>query len=130
MHAKVYNSITEVPEKAWDAIVENNRLICTHRYLEAVEKSEINDCRYFYPVLYENGEIIAHTCVYFISTELDTFAQGVTKKTTNTIRRCWKNFFILRSLECGTPVATGTTISFREGANRADVLETICMEVE
>ena len=130
MEVKVYKSITEVDENAWDAIVENNRLICTHKYLEAIEKSEINDCRYYYPVLYENGEIIAHTCVYFISTELDTFAQGIPKKLINTIRQCWKSFFVLRSLECGTPIAAGTTISFRNGIDRTSVLGKICLEVE
>jgi len=130
MNIKSYNSITEIDEKEWDSIVGRNRLICTHRYLEAIEKSRINDCRFFYPVIYESGKIIAHTSVYYISTELDSFAQGAVKKAINFIRRIWKGFLILRTLECGTPVALGNTISMKEEADRSVVLRLMVREIE
>ncbi|NQS90284.1 GNAT family N-acetyltransferase [Patescibacteria group bacterium] len=117
-------------EKEWNSIVGKDRMICTYKYLNAIEKSEINDCRYYYPVVYEEGRIIAHACVYFISTELDAFAQGITKKIIDLIRRKWKGFFVLRSLECGTPVALGSTVSFREGINQAEVLSLMRREIE
>ncbi|MFH1505095.1 MAG: GNAT family N-acetyltransferase [Candidatus Omnitrophota bacterium] len=130
MKIKVYESVTEIDEKEWNAIVGRNRLICSHKYLKAIEKSQINDCRYYYPVVYDGNEIIAHTCVYSIDTELDTFARGITKIIINLIRRVWKEFLILRSLECGTPVAIGNTISFKEGADKANVLKLLAQEVE
>ncbi len=130
MTAEVLSSIDSIDEDRWNAIVGHNRLICRHDYLRAVEASQINDCRYFYPVVYENGEIVAHTCVYFISTELDSFSQGLAKKTITGIRRAWKSFLMLRSVECGTPVALGTTISFRTGIDRKEALSLIVQEVE
>ncbi|MCM8813178.1 MAG: GNAT family N-acetyltransferase [Candidatus Omnitrophica bacterium] len=131
MYVKIYQSITEIPESAWDAIVGPNRLICTHRFLEAVEKSEINDCRFYYPVVYDDaGKIIAHTCVYTISTELDTFAQGVVKKFIIAIRKIWKNFLIMRSLECGTPVALGNTISVGEEKNFDALFDAIIQGID
>ena len=130
MEVKVYSSIAEVDEAKWNVIVEKNRLICTHKYIEAVEKSNINDCRFFYPVVYDEGEIIAHATCYYISTELDAFAQGVVKNMVSLIRRRWKGFFILRTLECGTPVAAGNTISFRKDVDRVAILDLLCREIE
>jgi predicted N-acyltransferase len=68
--------------------------------------------------------------VYFISTELDSFARGILKKGIDGVRRLWRNFMVLRSVECGTPVALGSTISFREGADRESALMQIVRAVE
>jgi len=81
-------------------------------------------------VVYDGDRIIAHACVYFISTELDVFAQGPLRKIINLVRRKWKNFFILRSLECGPPIALGRTLSFRDGADRARALRLLCQGME
>lgn len=130
MEVTVYGSIAEVNEKEWDAIVGRDRIICTHRYLEAIEKSNINDCRYYYPVVYDGGKIIAHTCVYSISTELDVFAKGIVKRLINTIRKRWKNFLVLKTLECGTPVCLGNTISFSRGIDKESALKLIIKAME
>lgn len=131
MNSEVLKSIDEMDPTRWNAIVGRNRLICRHEYLRAIERSKINDCRYFYPVVYDNGELVAHACLYFITTELDTFAQGVVKKAVRSARKLWKNFLILRSVECGTPVALGSTISFKQGyENRALALMEIVRRCE
>ena len=130
MNVVIHKSINEIDEKEWDSIVEKNRLICTHSYIKAIEQSNINDCRYFYPVFYDKGEIVAHTSIYFISTELDLFAKGFLKNTIDIIRRGWKGFFILRSIECGTPVSLGNTISFKEGVDRVEIMNLLCAETE
>ncbi len=130
MKIKIHNSITEINEKDWDSIVSHDRIICKHQYLEAIENSGINNGRYYYPVVYDNNRIIAHTCLYTISTELDLFAQGPLKKMIDGLRKVWKNFLVLRSLECGTPVALGNTISFRDGTNRLEILELLCRKTE
>ncbi|OGV58774.1 MAG: hypothetical protein A2283_02390 [Lentisphaerae bacterium RIFOXYA12_FULL_48_11] len=130
MNITTYESINQVDEAEWNAIVGRDRLICRHEYLRGVEASRINDCRYFYPVLYKNGRIVAHACLYFISTELDSFAQGALKSGVEWMRRKWKTFMMLQSVECGTPVALGNTISIREGVDRVIVLGQIVGEAE
>ncbi|MFA5500380.1 MAG: GNAT family N-acetyltransferase [Candidatus Omnitrophota bacterium] len=130
MDVKLYKSISELDEEKWNSIVGRNRIICTYRYLKAVEGSGINDCRYYYPVVYDGERIVAHACVYSISTELDLFAQGAPKRLIDLIRKRWKRFFVLRSLECGTPVELGTTMSFAEGIDEKKALGLIIQEVE
>jgi predicted N-acyltransferase len=130
IRVKTYRSIAEVNEGEWDAIVGKDRILCTHKYIEALEKSGVNEGRCYYPVVYDGDEIIAHASVYFISTELDLCAQGAIKKIINLVRRKWKNFFILRSLECGPPISVGNAISFKDGVNRAETFRLVCHEIE
>ena len=131
MKVSVLKSISEIKADVWNSIVGRNRLICRHEYLLAVESSNINDCRYFYPVVFsDDGKMLAHTCFYYISTELDSFATGAVKKIVIAIRKVWKSFLILRSIECGTPVALGNTISFRDGCDRNVVIRLLVKEAE
>ncbi|MFC1671790.1 GNAT family N-acetyltransferase [Planctomycetota bacterium] len=130
METRVFDSIADLEKQEWDEIVETNRLICTHAYIEAIERSRINDCRFFYPVVYDEGRIAAHATVYSIRTELDTFARGVLKKSVEAVRRVWEGFLVLRSLECGSPVALGNTMSFARGVDRAKVFTLIREAVE
>ncbi|MCX5713963.1 MAG: peptidogalycan biosysnthesis protein, partial [Candidatus Omnitrophica bacterium] len=130
MDAKTYRSIAEVNERQWDAIVSKDQIFCTYKYIEALEKSGLNAGRCYYVVVYDGGEIVAHASVYYISTELDVFAQGAIKKTIHLIRRRWKNFFIMRSLECGPPIALGKTLSFKDGVNQAEALRVLCHGIE
>lgn len=115
MRTEILSSISEINSDEWNSIVGRDRLICRHEYLLAIEKSKINDCRYFYPVIRdESGKLLAHTCLYFISTELDLFATGALKWGIQKIRKLWPRFLIMRSLECGTPAALGNTISYAD----------------
>ncbi len=130
MNVKTYRSIAEINENAWDAIVAKDRIFCTYKYVKSLEKAGLNEDRRYYLAVRKDNEIIAHTAVYFVPTELDVFAQGAIKKTIHIIRRRWSNFFILRSLECGPPIALGSTISFKEGVDRAGVMRLLCQEME
>ncbi|MDD5681049.1 MAG: GNAT family N-acetyltransferase [Candidatus Omnitrophica bacterium] len=130
IRVKIHRSITEVNEYAWDAIVGKDRILCTHKFVEAVEKSGFGDGRCYYPVVYDGDEIIAHASVYFIRTELDLCFRGPAKKVINMVRRKWKNFFILQSLECGPPVSAGNTVSLKDGAKTAETLQLISHTIE
>ncbi len=130
MSIKIYRSITEVNENQWDAIVGKDRIFCTHKYVEALEKSGMNEGRCYYVVVYDGDKIIAHACVYSVSTELDVFARGAIKKIIHLVRHKWKNFFIMRSLECGPPIALGNALSFRDGVDCAEALRLLCQRIE
>lgn len=127
---KIYRSISEVSESEWDAIVGKDRIFCSYKYVEALERSGMSEGRCYYPVVYDDDKIVAHACVYLISTELDVFARGTIKRMIDLIRRRWKNFLILRSLECGPPIALGSTMSFRSETDRAGALRLLCREME
>lgn len=130
MTIKLLASIREADREDWNTLVSRKRLICRHEFLQAVEESRINDCRFFYPVVYEGGRMVAHSCLYFISTELDTLATGAVKHAIRGMRQFAERFLMLRSVECGTPVALGSTISLRDESLRPAVLGAIARAAE
>lgn len=130
IRVKIYRSITDVDETKWDAIVAKDSIICAHKYIELVEKAEINKGKCYYPVVYDGDEIIAHTSVYLMSTEIDIFARGIIKKSINMIRRTWRDFFTLCYFECGSPSTAGNPISIKDGVDRAQTLQILCHEIE
>ena len=130
MKAEVLDSIAQIDAGEWDAIVPAGELICTHRYLRAVERSGINDCRFHYPVVYQDGRLVAHGCAYAISSELDIFVRGRAKRLIAAVRRVCPRFLVFRAIECGTPVAMGTTLSYAEGVDRGAALTAILDSLE
>lgn len=122
---KVYNSVTEIDEKKWDSITGENQFLCWHSYLRAIEESGINDCVYHYPVIYDKNEIVAHACFYSMSFDLDIFNRGSSKKIIALIRKIIPDFLKVKVVECGTPVALGNTISFREGIDKKEAIKLI-----
>ncbi|OVE75923.1 hypothetical protein BVX97_03015 [bacterium E08(2017)] len=131
MYVKVYSSIDEIRPEEWNSIVGHGRLICRHEFLLAVERSSINDCRFFYPVVYnDSDQIIAHACVYRITTKLDVLADGIARKAVEGIRKVSPKFLSFSFFECGTPVALGNTISFRKDVVKTEPLRLIVAEAE
>ena len=130
MEIRVHRQISEVPEGTWDEIVPPNRLVNTHRYLSAVEAAGLNDCRFYYLVVSDRGRIAAHACVYSMRTELDTFLHGTTKRLITWIRRKHSDFMVLRTLECGVPLAPGNPMCFRQGTDERQVLALLASETE
>jgi hypothetical protein len=130
MNVKVFRSITEIDGSRWDAAAGKGRTLCSYKYAELLEKSGVNKDRCYYIVVYEGDDIVAHTCAYFIREELDIFARGVLKKMIRQARLRWKDFFILKSIECGPPIAPGNILSFREGVDRAQAIRLMCRGME
>lgn len=130
MELKIYKSVAEISEAEWDAIVGKNKIFCAHKFVSAVEKSVFDKGGCYYPVIYDDGKIVAHACVYFYRTELDLFARGVLKKAINLIRKRWKNLLVLESLECGSPAALGNTISIRDGVDCAGTMRELSRGIE
>lgn len=127
---KTYTTIDEIEQARWDAIVDKDDVFCSHGYVRALERSGVNKGRCYYPVVYDGDDIIAHASIYFISEELDLFARGIIRDLIRLIRRKWKNFLVLRMIECGPPIALGSTISVKNGADSRQALEELCGEVE
>lgn len=130
MTHKIFNSISGIDKKQWNAIVPKNKIFCSYDHIRAVEESEVNNCEYRYIVFYKNSQIIGHACIYTITMELDLFLQGPLKKLIAVIRKyLYKNFLILKMVECGIPTAIGNTINITEQLNPDDALAVINKEM-
>ena len=117
MKASLIDTIHDVPVTEWDDVVGSNQLLCRHAFLRAVERGGINDCRYVHAFLQGPtcGSIMAHASACLIATDLGTFAQGWQRRFLVMAPRLWPGFLVFRAMECGSPVALGTTLAIRQG---------------
>ena len=88
MEVKILKSLEQTDSLHWNSIVPKNHIICTYEQLIAVEKSHINDCDFRYIMIYNDNTLIAHTCIYAMSFDLDMFNRGRSKKIIDFIRTC------------------------------------------
>lgn len=124
---KILKSINEIDQTTWDSIIGKDNIISSYNFLKAIEESNINDCEFFYIVIYNNNTIIAHTCIFTITMDLFILSKGIIKKVINWIRKIFHGFFLINIIECGSPVALGNIISFsiKENENVSEILELI-----
>lgn len=131
MIVKVYDTLEEVDQSLWDSICEPDRIICRYNYLLAIEKSKINDCRYRYIMIFHEDKLIAHSCFYSMSFDLDIFNRGASEKIIRFIRNNFNQEFMrIKVIECGTPTALGNTITIVQGYDYLEILKEICLAME
>lgn len=119
----VVTSIHDIDANRWDELSGHSAVIRSHAYLDAIEQSGINDCRYYYPVVYNhNDEMVAHACVYTISTDLSQLLPARLQRWVNKLRRVWPQFMSVRITECASPLVAGHGISIRAGEDRGALL--------
>ena len=119
----VVTSIRAIDAARWDELSGPSSVIRSHAYLDAVEQSGINDCRYYYPVIYnQNDEMVAHACVYTISTDLAQLLPTRLQRWVAGLRRVWPRFLSVRITECASPLVAGHGISIRGGEDRPALL--------
>jgi len=109
---KIFRSIHEIDEKSWNTIVGSNSLLRTHNYLAAIEASDVEHCKYYYPTLQNSdGNIVAHACVYIIDTDLAQLLPKVLQWIPAITRKIWSRFLVVRITECASPLSTSHSIS-------------------
>lgn len=130
MRIEVHNTIEAVSPHAWDEVAGADAVIRTHGFLLAVERSQINDCRYWYVTAWDGDRLVAHCSFFSISFFLDIFAEGAVARAFGAVRRVFPGFLRLRLMECGSPVALGHMFSIRPECAAADVLPQFIAAIE
>ena len=119
----VVTAIRDIDATRWDELSGANAVVRSHAYLDAVEQAGINDCRYYYPVVYNHqDEMVAHACVYTISTDFSQLLPTRLQRWVAALRRLWPRFMRVRITECASPLVAGHAISIRAGEDRAALL--------
>lgn len=129
---KIYKSISEIDQVAWDSIIKKDNIISSYNFLKAVEASNINDCDFYYVVIYSKNTIIAHTCLFTITMDLFILSKGIIKRIINSIRKVFHRFFLINIIECGSPVALGNviSISIKKSEKAGEIVDLIIKSME
>jgi predicted N-acyltransferase len=100
-----YCSISEIEESVWDSIVSPNEVFNTHRFIQVVEKSKVEDASFWYLLFFNGDELIGHSVLSCFTISLDLFIPG--SKAARWIKKIFPEFFNVRILFSGLPASFG-----------------------
>lgn len=119
----ILTSIADIDAQRWDRLVGAGAVTRSHAYLSAVEAAAIPECRYFYPVVFNaRNEIVAHACVYTITTDFAQLLPGPLQRLVEVARRWMPRLLKARITECASPLVAGHSFSVAAGAPRARLI--------
>lgn len=115
MNFSQFKSIHEINAQEWDSILGPRDIIHSHAFAAALEESNLN-CEFRYIVMRDStGEMTAHANLCLVATPLDLFLsrESKTAQLLDRIRKYWSGFLMSKVVECGSPIALGPPIVFR-----------------
>ena len=122
----VLDCIDDIPAESWDALAGPRSVVRSHAYLRAIADSRINDCRYFYPLVRDaSGRLVAHCCVYVITTDLLQILPPRWQRVARWLRALWPGFLQVRITECATPHVVGQSFSLVPDLPREPLLRAL-----
>lgn len=127
---KVFHSICEIDAGQWDKVGSESALARSHAYLQAVEEASINDAEFFYPAVFDDGDLVAHCCVYTISTDFRQMLPRPLQALITQLRKYWPGFLIVRVTECCSPLVADHSISTEDGASRPELIVLLAKAIE
>lgn len=115
---RVVSRMEEVNQSSWEEIRDRNNLLTDLSYLKAVEESDVNDCEYQYFEFFESGRLICSMFGYVIINDAALFSGDLIRKLIFFIRRIIPGLLKIKTLEIGSPVGLGLTISISSHVRR------------
>jgi len=106
---KTFGNIHEIDPALWNGLLADQPAAFTHEFWSIIERSRLNDFRYWHAVLFDdNGQPVALTGYYSITTDLAIFSPPWLRQLLDRIRCKFPNFMKLRMLEWGTPITVSS----------------------
>lgn len=115
----------EIDWSCWESIRDNNNLLTDPAYLKAVEESGVLECEYRYFEFYERGQLMCSMFGYVILNDAALFYGERSKKLISAVRRIIPGFLTAKTLEIGTPVSVGITVSISPQVKREQIFSIV-----
>ena len=119
----VRRSIHEIEPALWDGLNARKDLFHTHRFIGAVEDSQVEESEFWYLLMYSGGRLVATAVLTSFRVKLDLFLGPHIQRIFSSIRRVVPSFMAPRILFCGLPISLGkNALAISDSASPALVL--------
>ncbi|MHB1656164.1 MAG: GNAT family N-acetyltransferase [Burkholderiales bacterium] len=127
MKSTLFKSIHDVPRHDWEMLQQDHSCTQSYEFWVVAEQARLNDFRYRYVIFYDEfDQPVAITSLYTITTDVAIFAPNALKLVLARIRRFFPRFFMLKMLECGSPITINKPFIAKTGISQADVTTALC----
>jgi hypothetical protein len=104
---EIFESIEAVDRDLWDSLLEPDDLQASHAFIEAVERSRIEDAELRHVVGFDGDRPVCHATFSKLVVGLDVLAGSGLRGTAAALRKLSPGFLRLPILFCGLPVSFG-----------------------
>ncbi|MHB8849139.1 MAG: GNAT family N-acetyltransferase [Burkholderiales bacterium] len=127
MKSTLFKSIHDVPRHDWEMLQQDHSCTQSYEFWVVAEQARLNDFRYRYVIFYDElDQPVAITSLYTITTDVAIFAPNALKLVLARIRRFFPRFFMLKMLECGSPITINKPFIAKTSISQADVTTALC----
>lgn len=110
---EVVSTVHRVDRSRWEALRDVRVLLTDLDYLAAIEQAQVLDCQYRYFMISHGQELLCSMAGYILDTDIATLSRGGNSRAAQAIRKVFPRFLKIRTLEIGSPITLGLTISRR-----------------
>jgi hypothetical protein len=125
LRMEVYSSVRQVDRLAWQALRDPCALLTDLDYLKAIEESQVLDCQYRYFAFFRASELVCTLAGYCVETDIASLSDGPVRRMVLDMRKVLPGFLKIRTLEIGSPIALGLTVSRKPGLSQDSLREII-----
>ncbi len=117
---KVIDSIDQIDREDWDSIFGN--IPEGYEFYNTLEKSNLKEFSFYYLTLYRNEAILSIAPLFVADFHLDIVLDGFIKKVIHSVRHLIPQFFVLKTLFCGSPFGENGVLGIAKDAKDAQLL--------
>lgn len=114
----VYTSVDQIDRSQWDNLRDPYHLLTNPNYLKAIEESQVLDCQYHYFEFHQDQDLICSMAGYLLDTDIADLSKGFFRQVIRAICKVFPGFLQYRTLEIGSPITLGLTISMKPGIDK------------
>ncbi len=129
MIVKSFNSIKEINEQQWNALINPDDIQQKYGFYLALEESKTADFIFKYIAVFDNDILIAAMPAFITeSFYVDIPLMGTIKKITGFFKKIFPGFLKIKVLFCGNPVSEYNVFLFNNKYDKFELLDLILKE--
>ncbi len=122
---EVVSTVDRVDRSRWEALRDRGVILTDPDYLKAIEEAQVLDCQYRYFTFTRGQEMVYSMAGYLLDTDIATLSTGGNSRAAQAIRKAFPRFLKIRTLEIGSPITLGLTISRKPDLTHEQLIEII-----
>lgn len=110
LDVRVHAHVDEIPAAEWDALLDPDDLLATHRFVKACQDSRIEDASWRHvAVRGADGRLLAVAPLSLVQVRLELLSGTALRGVAAAVRRAWPGFLRVKVLLGGLPVSLGAS---------------------
>jgi len=124
---RVFHQAQEIDRPAWERIRDPHNLLTDPNYLQAIQESEVLACEYLFFEFYAREDMVCSLFGFITTNDAALSVGGLFNAALRPLRVKWPGLLKFVTLEIGSPVSVGLTLSTKSELTSAQMIEILAL---